>query len=134
MIKLIYKRKDRDYYEVDEIPHELPYGLALSIALGYAKNLMATCDNVHIVNRWFMFPGKTEQLRSYCIQNNIPFIEIKSKRNIMTNNEKLTHFADAIEGARIRLSAAHFIFMRPQVSGAVTDSDLITMHLLLNRS
>ncbi len=51
----------------------------------------------------------------------------------MTNNEKLTHFSDAIEGARIRLSAAHYIFMRPQIFGQVTDSDLITMHLLLNR-
>ena len=51
----------------------------------------------------------------------------------MTNNEKLNHFADAIEGARIRLSAAHYIFMRPEVYGAVSDTDLITMHLLLNR-
>ena len=51
MIKLIYKRKDRDYYEVEEIPHELPYGLALSIALELAKIQMVTCDQVHIVNR-----------------------------------------------------------------------------------
>ena len=51
MIKLIYKRKDRDYYEVEEIPSELSYGLALDLALVYARNLMVTCDNVHIVNR-----------------------------------------------------------------------------------
>ena len=53
---------------------------------------------------------------------------------IMTPNEKLDHFTDAIEGARIRLSAAHYIYMRPQVYGIVTDGDLIAMHLLLNRS
>ena len=51
MIKLIYKRKDRDYYEVEEIPHELPYGFALSLGLELAKIKMGTCEYVHIVNR-----------------------------------------------------------------------------------
>ena len=50
MIKLIYKRKDKDYYEVEPIEAELPYGLALALALADARFKMLTCDYVHIVN------------------------------------------------------------------------------------
>ncbi len=50
MIKLIYKRKDRDYYEVESIESELPYGLALSLGLALARTMMINCDYVHIVN------------------------------------------------------------------------------------
>ena len=50
MIKLIYKRKNLDYPEVEFIPDELPYGLALQLALASARIKMFTCDYAHIVN------------------------------------------------------------------------------------
>ena len=50
MIKVIYKRKLLSYEQYETIPHELPYGLALELALNLAKQMQLNCDYVRVEN------------------------------------------------------------------------------------